>query len=59
MNVDPIEFHSLRGVHPRGAQEIDAVSPRDDATEDLPEVKLSAARLRILVVLPVEDEYPH
>jgi hypothetical protein len=35
------------------------VSPRDDATEDLPEVKLGAARLRIFMILPVEDEYPH
>jgi hypothetical protein len=59
MNVDAIELCSLRGILPRAAQKIDAVSPRDDATEDLPEVKLGAARLRIFMILPVEDEYPH
>jgi hypothetical protein len=32
---------------------------RNQAPEDLPQVKLRATRLRILVILPVEYEYPH
>jgi hypothetical protein len=35
------------------------MSARDDATEDLLEVKLGPACLRILVILPVEYEYAH
>jgi hypothetical protein len=59
MNVDALEIRPLRGALPRAAKKIDAVPPADDATEDFSEVKLGAARLRILVILPVEDEYPH
>jgi hypothetical protein len=35
------------------------VASRDYATEDFPEVKLGPAGLRIFVILPVENEYPH
>jgi hypothetical protein len=35
------------------------VSAGDDAAEDFLEVKLGTARLRILVILPVEYEYAH
>jgi hypothetical protein len=35
------------------------VAKRYDATEDFPEVELGSAGLRIFVILPVENEYPH
>jgi hypothetical protein len=35
------------------------VAERNDPAKDFPEVELCSARLRILVVLPVENEYPH
>jgi hypothetical protein len=59
MNVDAIELHPGRGGLPRAAEKIDAVASRNDPAEDLSEVKLGATRLGILVILPVEDEYPH
>jgi hypothetical protein len=35
------------------------MSARNDATEDFLEVQLGPARLRILVILPVQYEYSH
>jgi hypothetical protein len=35
------------------------VAARNQPREDFPEVKLGTACLRVLVVLPVEYEYPH
>jgi hypothetical protein len=35
------------------------VPKRHDSREDFPQMKLGSAGLRIQVILPVEDEYPH
>jgi hypothetical protein len=59
VNVDAIQVDTLRSVSPRAAKQIDTVSAGDDATEDFSEVKLRAACLGILVILPVEYEYAH
>jgi hypothetical protein len=59
VNVDTIEIHPLGGILPGAAEKIDTVSASSDATENFLEVQLGAACLRILVILPVEYEYPH
>jgi hypothetical protein len=59
MNFNAVEVHSRWRILPRAAEKIDTVTVRDDATEDFPEVKLGSTRLRILVILPVENEYAH
>jgi hypothetical protein len=35
------------------------VATRHYPREDFPQMKLGSAGLRIQVILPVEDEYPH
>jgi hypothetical protein len=35
------------------------MAARDDAAEDFLQVKLGTAGLRVFVILPVEDKYPH
>jgi hypothetical protein len=59
VNVDPIQIHARRRVRPRAAQQINGMTAGDDAAENLPEVKLGTTGLRILVILPVKDKYPH
>jgi hypothetical protein len=59
MDFDAAEVCSCRRHLPGAAQEVHAVAGRYHAREDFPEVELGAACLRILVVLPVEYEYPH
>jgi hypothetical protein len=59
VNVHTIEIHPLRSIPPGTADKIDCVSAGSDATEYLPEMKLGAACLRVLVILPIEYEYPH
>jgi len=59
VHIDSVQGHPLHSAFPRAAEKIHPVTARDDATEDLSEVKLGSARLRILVVLPVQNEYPH
>jgi hypothetical protein len=61
---DPVHINAhescpRRSTQPGAAEEIDAVPPRDDSAEDFLEVELGAACLRILVILPIENEYPH
>jgi hypothetical protein len=59
MDLDPVEIDARRRSLPGAAEKIDAVSPGSQSREDFPEMKLSAASLRIFVVQPVEYEYPH
>jgi hypothetical protein len=59
VNGDPVQIRALGSVQPRAAEQIDSMAARDDAAEDFLEVKLGTAGLRILRILPVEDEYPH
>jgi hypothetical protein len=59
VNVNSIELDALRRVSPGAAKKIHAMPARDDAAEDFLEVKLGAACLRILVILPVQYEYAH
>jgi len=44
---------------PRAAEEIYAMTARNQSREDFAEVKLGPASLRIFVVLPVQYEYTH
>ena len=57
--IDSVQSHPRQSALPRAAEKIHAVTARDYATEDFSEVKLGSARLRILVVLPVQNKYPH
>jgi hypothetical protein len=59
VDFDPVEIHSRRSAVPRAAEEVDLVPARNYAREDFPQMKLGSAGLRIQVILPVEDEYPH
>jgi hypothetical protein len=59
VNVDPIQIRARGRIRPRAAQQINGMTTGDDAAENLPEMKLGTAGLRILVILPVEDKYPH
>jgi hypothetical protein len=59
VNVDAIEGYAWSSILPGAAKQIHTVSAGDDAAEDFLEVKLGTARLRILVILPVEYEYAH
>jgi hypothetical protein len=59
VDVYTVEIHPLRSVLPRAAKKIHLVSALDDATEHFLEMKLGTARVRILVILPIEYEYPH
>src|SRR6267143_1565147 len=59
VDFDASEIDALRRPLPGTAQKVDAVTASGQSCEDLPEMKLGAARLRIFVVLPVEYEYPH
>ena len=59
VDLDAAEVGARRRRFPRAAEEVHAVAKSNQPRENFPEVKLSAASLRILVVLPVEYEYPH
>ena len=59
VDFDSVEVHSQRRAFPRAAEEVDTVSARNNPREDFPQMKLGSAGLRIQVILPVEDEYPH
>jgi hypothetical protein len=59
VDIDSVEIHSRWRAFPRAAKKVHFVAARDNPAEDFPKVKLGSARLRILVVLPVENEYPH
>jgi hypothetical protein len=59
MDIESVEVHAWLRVVPGAAEKIHGVTMRDDSREDFPQMKLGSARVRILVILPVEDEYPH
>jgi hypothetical protein len=53
VNLDPVEMRAMWSIWPRAADQIDAMTARDDAAEDLPEVKLGTAGVRVRVILPI------
>src|SRR3954468_1130436 len=55
VHVDAIEVRALLRCPPGAAEEIDAVALLDDPAENLLQMELGAPRLRIQVVLPVEN----
>src|SRR6266496_58928 len=59
MNVDTIKGHARRSIGPGATKQIDVVPASHDSSEDFPEMKLGTPRLRIGVILPVEDEDAH
>jgi hypothetical protein len=59
IDLDAVERHAIRAALPAATEKIDFVSRPGDPAEDLMKVNFCAARLRILPILPVEDEYPH
>jgi len=59
VHVDAIYCCARRRVIPPAAKQIDGVSASRKAPEYLMEVKLCAACLRILSILPIEDENFH
>ena len=59
IDLDPVERGARRTVRPAAAQQRDLVPLRGEPPEDLVQMDLGAARLRILAVLPVDDENSH
>jgi hypothetical protein len=59
MDFDPVQIGSPRSVRPGATKQIDAVTESDYATEYLMQMKLGPAGLRILDILPIENQYPH
>jgi hypothetical protein len=53
VNFDSVRSFALRRAHPGAAQKVNAMAPRNNPTEDFLEVKLGAAGLRVLEILPV------
>jgi hypothetical protein len=59
MHIDTVEDNALRGTLPSTAKQIYAVTSAREPAENLMEMKLCSARLRVLAVLPVEYEDSH
>jgi hypothetical protein len=59
VNVDTVKCRATRGILPSAAQQLDRVAALRDAAENLVEVQLCSATLRILTVLPVQNENAH
>ena len=55
----PSSVRARRTSRPAAAEQRHLVPPRGEAAEDLVQVNLGAAGLRILAVLPVDDQDPH
>jgi fatty acid-binding protein DegV len=59
VNVDAIDSRATSAAAPATAQQIDGMAAAGKSSENLMEMKLCASRLRVLSILPVEDEYFH
>ena len=59
MNLYAVDDRARGRRIPATAEEIHAVSPRNKPAENLMKVKLCPTRLRILSILPVENEDSH
>jgi hypothetical protein len=59
MNIDAIHHRARSGVAPPAAEKVNAVTARREPAEYLMEMMLCATRLRVLTVLPVQDEDTH
>ncbi|MDQ2766881.1 MAG: hypothetical protein M3Y30_06965 [Gemmatimonadota bacterium] len=59
MHVDPVECRALRRARPTAPQQRDLVPARRQPAEDLVQMNLGAAGVRILAVLPIDDEHAH
>ena len=58
VHVDAVDAHATGRAVPARREERDAMTARGEPAEDLVQVDLGAARLRVLAVLPVDDEDP-
>jgi hypothetical protein len=59
MYLDVVESRVRRAAGPSTAQERDFVADPREPSEDLVHVDLGATRLRILAVLPIDEQDPH
>ena len=59
VHVDTVDFRARRRAIPPAAKEIDRVTASRKTPEYLMKVKLCPACLRILSILPIEDENFH
>jgi hypothetical protein len=59
MDLDSTDSLALSGALPRAAKQIDSMAVGRDSPEDFCQMQLGSACLRILLILPVENEYPH
>jgi hypothetical protein len=59
MNINAIDHRTRRGGAPPAAEKIDSVAPRCESAEYLMEMELCATCLRVLTVLPVQNENTH
>jgi hypothetical protein len=59
MDFDAFLVRPRRRLVPRAAEEVYAMTARNQSGKDFAEMKLGPASLRILVVLPVQYEYAH
>jgi hypothetical protein len=59
VNVDAIDECARRAAGPSAGEKIDAMSHRRDPPKDFMEMYFGASAVRILSIVPVDDEYPH
>jgi hypothetical protein len=59
MYINAVDHRARRSVAPPAAEQIDSVTARRESAEYLMEMELCAARLRVLTVLPVQNENAH
>jgi hypothetical protein len=59
MDVHAVDTRTCRTAGPPAAQQRHVVTHRRETTEDLMQVDLGATSLRVLDVLPVDDENAH
>jgi hypothetical protein len=59
VDLDIVEPSVRRASRPSAAQQGHLVTGAGESPEDLVHVDLGAARLRILTVLPVDEQNPH
>src|SRR5207247_2279686 len=59
MHAQPVELRFARGPRPAARHQVDGVAALRQATENLVQVRLGAPGVRILAVVPVDEQNSH
>ena len=59
VNIDAIDHRAWCCVAPTTAEERDGMTSCDETSEDLMEMELCTARLRVLTILPIQYQNAH